>query len=317
MAYRKRFQLSDESINSYGFWVVSAGIDLSSIQKNCPLFYNHRTWELPCGHVENIELNNGKLFGDIVIDGGNDIEREYIRKIEAGDIKGCSMGFEPIEWSDAPEYVKQGQSRAALTKSLAYEVSLTPLPANQNALALKNGNNALTLDANSNYDFIPELKIQSNMKEIALLLGQPESSTAEQLCAVLKPLLADAKAVVTLQKTVEAMGKDLPEAQHAIFVTLCKADIVQAFNFLTLNKPEVAGAPAAPEAAAAPVQLSVSVSSLIQKGKGKVELAADDKGSLDYLQKYNPVELARIKHEEPDRYTELAADYASGVRFVK
>ncbi len=317
MAYRKRFQLSDESINTFGFWVVSAGIDLSNIQKNCPLFYNHRTWELPCGHVENIALENSKLFGDIVIDGGNDIEREYIRKIEAGDIKGCSMGFDPIEWSDAPEYVKPGQSRATLTKSQGYEVSLTPLPANLNALALKNGNNLLTLDANSKYDFIPDLKTQNlNMKEIALLLGQPEASTAEQLCAVLKPILANANAVVNLQKTVEEMGKDLPEAQKPIFVTLCKHDMAQAVNFLNLNKVAEVAAPAEAAATDKTVKLT-KVSDLIKKGKEKVELAADGKDCFDYLQKFKPLELARLKNEDPEKYAELAADYSNGVRYVK
>ena len=317
MAYRKRFLLSDESINTFGFWILLSGLDLTQAKKNCPLFYNHRTWEVPCGHVENIELKNGRLEGDIVIDGGNEIEKEYIRKIENGDIKGCSIGADPIEWSEDSKYLKPSQRRATLTKGLLFEVSLAPLPGNQNALALRNGTDMITLDAEKTMDFIPELKTKTNMEELAILLGMDKNSTALQLCNALKPILLKAANADALQKVVdEQLTEGLTEDQKKFYLELSKTDVNKALEYVKLSK---AAAPAATDDAPVVTLQSKTekLSDLIQKNK-PAQLAADAEGknTFDYLQKKNPVELGRIKAEEPDNYKALVADYGKGVRYT-
>lgn len=317
MAFKKTFLLSDESINSYGWWILLSGVDLTAIQKNCPLYYEHRTWEIPCGHVENIRLQKDQLFGDIVIEGGNDIEREYIRKIENGDIKGCSLGIDPTEWSEEPALLKQGQTRATLSKCLPFEVSLAPLPANRNSLALRNGNDMVTLSVGTNYDFIPDLKTQTNMKKIALQLGMPETATEDQICEALKPLQLKAGTVDGLQKVIEdTVASELPEAQKAFFVSLSKTNMPAALEFLALNKrvPGETLTTELPPVGGVQVK-ATKVVDLIQLGKEKTVSAADGKDSFDYLQKHNSVELGRIKSTEPEKYTKLVADYAAGVRY--
>jgi hypothetical protein len=316
MAFRKRFCLSDESINTYGFWIKLSGMDLSGIQKNCPLYYEHRTWELPCGHVENIELKEGKVYGDIVIEGGNEIEREYIRKIENGDIKGCSFGIDPTEWSDSSEVLKQGQTRSTLTKCCPYEVSLAPLPGNKNALALKHKNDLITLAAEGKYDFIPGLNTQSNnMKEIAILLGMAETASEQTICAAVQALQSRAFYVDAMQKVIEdAVTADLPAEAKAFFVELSKTNMPGALQFLNLQKA------AAPADAAAPVSTvvtkEVKLTDLIKKPEGAVGLAAEGKNTFDYLQRHNTVELSRIRKDEPEKYDALVAEYSNGVRYT-
>lgn len=317
MAFKKTFVLSDESINTYGFWIPVSGIDLSGVQKNCPLYYEHRTWELPCGHVENIRLKDKQVLGDIVIEGGNDIEKEYIRKIENGDIKGCSFGFDPIEWSEDPEMLKQGQTRATLSKCCPYELSLAPLPGNKNALALRNQNDMITLSADKKYDFIPDLNTPINMKKVAILLGMAETATEDQICEGIKALQQKSTDAVALQKLVEeTIGGDLPEKEKAFFLKLSKTNMTEAIEFLALNKKPVDQKETTETPATAGViKKDIKVVDMIQKGKDQVELAKDGKDSFDYLQKHNSVELARIKKDEPEKYSKLVADYAAGFRY--
>lgn len=316
MAFKKTFLLSDESINTYGWWILLSGVDLSAVQKNCPLYYDHRTWEIPLGHVENIRLQKDQLFGDIVIEGGNDAEREYIRKIENGDIKGCSLGIDPIEWSEDPDLIKQGQRRATLSKCCPFEVSITPLPANKNALALRNGNDFITLSADKSYDFIPDLKPQINMKKIAVLLGMAETATEDQLCEAVKGIQLKAGTVDSLQKTIEdTVTKDLPEAQKNFFLSLSKTNMTAALEFLKLSAAAPAAAAPAAEAVAPVAGKAVKIADLIQLKKADAEKTADGKDSFDYMQRHNSVELGRIKSEEPEKYQALVADYSKGVRY--
>lgn len=324
MALKKTFVLSDESINSYGFWIPVAGMDLSGVQKNCPLYYDHRTWEIPCGHVENIRLKDGKVLGDVIIEGGNDIEKEYIRKIENGDIKGCSLGIDPIEWSEDATLLKQGQTKSTLSKCAPYEVSLAPLPGNKNALAMRNGNDMITLSAEKKYEFIPDLNTQINMKELALLLGMDASATEMQLCEALKPLMLKAKNADAMQKVIEEnVTEGLSPEQKAFFVNLSKTNIADAMQFLTLNKKAPAPDPEGEKAedvvkdAAVILKKDVKVSDLIKPGANAaaLELAKDGKGSFDYLQRHDSVELGRIKNAEPEKYAQMVADYAKGVRY--
>ena len=321
MALKKTFVLSDESINTYGFWILLSGMDLSGIQKNCPLYYEHRTWDIPCGHVENIRLKGENLLGDVIIEGGNEIEKEYIRKIENGDIKGVSLGIDPVEWSEDTAVIKQGQKRATLSKGVPYEVSLAPLPGNKNALGMRNGNDIITLSADKNYDFIPQLNTEPDMKKIALMLGLDAEATEAQICEALKKVQLTANNANAMQKVIEdSVANELEPEKKAFFVTLSKSNIGDAMQFLALNKkaatdPEGEKKEAVKEETAVTLTKDVKVSHLIQLGKNAAAAAADGKDTFDYLQRHDSVELSRIKREAPDTYSKMVADYAKGVRY--
>ncbi|HNP24625.1 MAG TPA: HK97 family phage prohead protease [Panacibacter sp.] len=325
MAFKKTFVLSSEAVNSYGFVVKTAGIRLDNARNNCPAFYDHKTWEVPLGHWENLRVENSKLLGDLIINGDNDREKQYINKIENGDIKGASIGADPITWTEDAAMLTQGQTRPTLSECDLFEASITPLPGNVNALALRHNESLVTLTANNQNDIIPNFKTP-DMKAIALKLGLAETATENEILAAIGKVMLKASNADSLQKIAEAAATELAsEDDKAMFIELAKSNPEMASKFLASKKPVAAKeateedeATTTADAPEKPVTLKkeTSIASLIKQGGKKTEAAEDGKDSYDYLQKHNPVELARIHKEDPEKYTKLAKDYGTGVRYT-
>ena len=318
MAFKKRFQVSDESINCYGFWIRTSGVRVEQAKKNCPAYYNHKTWEVPLGHWEDIRLEGDKIYATIVIEGGNEEEKEYIRKIENGDIKGASGGFDPLKWSTEPLHLKDEQTAPTLWESELFEISLAPLPGNKNALALRTKDGLITLSDSNKGNLIPDLNTNSNMKQIALKLGLSENATEQEIFAAIVNLqskAATAENADEMRKHIEETASTEldTEDKKKLFAELCKTNLKQALTFLNMNKKPVE-TPATEGTVTN--KKEVKVTDLIQSGKTKLSSNEDDKNSFDYLQKNNSVELARIRKEEPDTYAQLASDYSKGVRYM-
>lgn len=323
MAFKKTFVVSDESVNTYGFWTKTEGIRISSAQQNCPAYFNHQSWDIPLGHWENIRAVNGELLADIAIEGANNMEKEYIRKIENGDIKGASVGLDPISWNSDPATLKLGQTVPALWESELFEISLAPVPGNKNALALKSKDGLITLSEATKATLLPALNNKPDMKQIAQLVGLSENASESEIQNAIRLMQAENKNVGSMRKHIEQQAEEHLDSEEKknLFVELSKTNFDQALIFLKLNKKPAEtkteeGTPA--KAGAAKVVKDVKVSDLVQKAKaqlGKAGAAGDGKDSFDYLQKHNAVELARIRKEEPERYAELATEYKNGVRY--
>ena len=318
MAFKKSFILSDESVNCYGFVVKTDGIRLMNAQNNMPCFYDHKTWEVPLGHWENLRKEGSKLLGDLVINGDNEREKTYINKIQNGDIKGASVGIDPINWCNDTMQLKPGQTKPTLMDCDLFEASITPLPGNTSALALKHEGNLITLSAVNVVSIIPPLLIKNedNMKAIALKLGLSETATENEILAEIgKVQLARTNAEALNGSILKDAEKDLSEEQKAIFVELSKSNPKTALDYVRLTKTgtETTTTPAP----GAGVKKDISLSAMIQKGKEAASdtTVADGKDSFDYLQKHNRVELARIQKEEPDKYLQLATAYQEGIRY--
>lgn len=321
MAFKKTFTASTEEVNSFGFWVLTAGIELAAAQLNCPAFYDHKTWEPPIGHWENLRVENAELKADLIIEGADDREKMYIRKIENGDIKGASIGADPLIWNESMENLKKGQTRPCLEKCELFEISLTPLPSNKSALALKKNGSLIVLNSDTENN-IPNFKNEPNMKQIALKLGLSENATEQEILSAIIALSAKAASVDAMQKVIEDNVASALEGENkTFFVNLSKTNLTEAMNFLNLHK-----APAADEnkeeTTAAPattgkIVKDVKVSTLLNKGNRNVTPVSDEnKECFDYLRKYNPAELSRIRTSEPEKYTQLAREYGEGVRYT-
>ena len=131
-----RFLLSDESVNRYGFRVLTTGIDLSGFLKNPVMFYNHNRSTLPIGIWENVEVKQGKLLADAVFDDADAFALQIQSKVEKGIINMTSIGFDVLEVSDDAALLVPGQQRSTVTKSALLEVSITDIGANKNAIRL-------------------------------------------------------------------------------------------------------------------------------------------------------------------------------------
>ena len=143
----KTFVLSDESVNSYGYWVLSSGIDLTAFKNNPVMLWMHnRAWRgkrddvLPIGRWENIRLEDGKLLADAVFDEEDEFALSIKNKVEGGFLKMASIGITPTAWEEDVKLLKPGQTRPTVTKSKMKEASIVDIGSNENALALYDDN---------------------------------------------------------------------------------------------------------------------------------------------------------------------------------
>ena len=94
------FLLNDGTINSYGFVVLTEGINLSRFRKNPVMFYNHGKDNGVIGRWENLRIENGKLYGTPVFDDKHEPGKTIKEKVESGFLKGASMGIDVLALED-------------------------------------------------------------------------------------------------------------------------------------------------------------------------------------------------------------------------
>lgn len=129
------YKLSDESINSKGFIVETEGIDLESFNNNPVALHNHDMDQV-IGHWENVrinEMNSDELIGTIVFDYSDPDSQKIMNKVAKNLIKHVSIGIKIIDFYDD---IIDDEDVIVITKSELFEASVTPLPANKNAIKL-------------------------------------------------------------------------------------------------------------------------------------------------------------------------------------
>lgn len=200
----RRLVISDESINSYGFWVKTDGIDLKQFLRNPILLWMHnrpyggREDEiLPIGKVTDLKVENGVLSGLPVFDQNDEFAKKIESKWESGILNMGSAGLHVIEESEDSKWIKPGQRRMSVLKSKLREVSIVDLGSNDNALGValySEDGMLLTLSAD-NVEKCPvkllSNKNHTNMKLIALALGLAESASEAEIEARTKELATE------------------------------------------------------------------------------------------------------------------------------
>jgi HK97 family phage prohead protease len=179
----KTFICSDESVNAYGFRVLTSGIDVSDFRKNPIMLFNHESFSWgsdvyngPIGRWENIRKEDGQLIAEPVIDTEDPKGKILAGKVENNFIRAASIGFRITETSDDPALRLTGQTRPTVTRCKLVEISIVDIPANKNALALFD-QNGKRVELKEEHDFrvlslhpFSEASIQDdhNMKKISL-----------------------------------------------------------------------------------------------------------------------------------------------------
>ena len=182
----KRVIISDESVNCYGTWVRTEGVDISQYERNPVLLWMH--WRgVIIGCVKDIRKENGKITGEPWFDEVREESKQAKRQWEKGTLRMVSANLEVIETNDDPALVKPGQYRAVAWRSKLVEVSMVDIGGNDNALPLvfTYKDKELKLAAGENSEGLPLLTYNNNnqkeekmdYKVIALKLGLPETAT--------------------------------------------------------------------------------------------------------------------------------------------
>ena len=123
------FVLSDESVNSYGFVVLTEGIDTTAFERNPVMLYMHNRDGNVIGRWENIRKEENRLLGDAVFDDSTELAATVKKQVEKGFLRSVSIGIEQI----ATEELNGVQT---ITKCRLIEVSIVDIPSNENAVKL-------------------------------------------------------------------------------------------------------------------------------------------------------------------------------------
>ena len=195
-----RVRLTNDTLNSYGYRVLTDGVDITQYERNPILLYMHNRGKA-IGLIKDISKENGEITGELAFDEATELSTQCKKQWEFGSLRMVSIGFEVIETSEAAELIVPGQRYATVTKARLIEVSLVDIGANNDAIRLHKDGQLITLSEGGDCP-LPRLnhkptnnQPQMDIKTLALTLGLPE--TADE--AAVNAKLAELK-----QKNAEA-----------------------------------------------------------------------------------------------------------------
>lgn len=217
----KRIRISDESLNCYGTWVKTSGVDISQFEKNPVLLYMH--WRgVIIGCIKDIRIEGNEITGEPYFDEVREESKLLKQQWDKGTLKMCSPHFDIKETSEDPSILKPGQTRPTVSKSKLIEVSMVDIGGNDNNLSLLSQHGGeLKLTSGEESAVLPLLKkdggdtpqnnnsktkkTMNDFKAIALKLGLPETATEEEVLAKIGILLGFQTANTELREQLDAI----------------------------------------------------------------------------------------------------------------
>ncbi len=313
MTRPKSFVLHDESLNTYGFRMLTSGANLEEFKKNPVLLLNHSDYVLPIGRWENIRIEGNQILADPVFDLNDRQGQEVERKVREGFIRAASIGAWPPEaQSTDPALMLPGQTLPTVTKWTVREASICTIGANHNALAFYDRSTEQRIDMAGVVKLMDFTNYQqpTNMT-INQMLNLADNASEAELQAAVRNLQADNERLKSENKAladaVDKVNQEKKEAQQTEAVALVDAAVrdgrIDASGkpaFIALFDKDFEGAKAS-LAAIAPRR---SVHTQVDKASGTaVELADYFKGkSWDEIDRDG--KLLALKDNYPDLYAE-------------
>jgi hypothetical protein len=273
---------------------------------------------MPIGKLTDIRVDTdgeykGMLTAIPEFDTDDETGKEVARKYEKGYLNACSIGFSPIEVSDAPEYILPGQRRSTVLSADLREVSIVNIPADAEAVAqlsadgdiddlipfINNHDNKPSEPAGDDTNQDPVMEKLNITPALLAKLSLPTNATADEVEAAINTLAASVQtlsaarvdSLITLGKTHGHVTAD----NEASYRKLAAADYDSVVALLS-----VAPAPASSDN----LSIAEQLKGLLSAGSG----AAEGETFLQLSQE-NPERLEDIRTSEPDYYAKLSAAY--------
>lgn len=318
------FVVSDESVNSYGYRVLTDGINTEQFERNPIMLYMHNRNEWSgnttgvIGRWENLRKEDGKLLADAVFDENDDFAVSVKSKVEQGFLKMASIGAGIIETSEDEKYLVKGQTRPTVTKSELVEISIVDIGSNSNALKLYDkSNTAVQLS-----EALPEINKQEpyknqdnmpNLKTIALALGLKDADE-EIIVAEIAKLKSDQATLKQLQQDIKAAqaleaAKLVDKAiETGLIPEVLKEGQLADFDkdfAATKSKYETlfAAQPEPNDEPEANAQLGDFITKL--DGKSDAKLQKSDEKDFAWYQANDPDALLQLQAEKPEDFKKL------------
>ena len=138
------FILSDESLNSYGFVVQTAGIDTAQFERNPVMLYMHDRESGVVGRWENIRKDGTKLIADAVFDESTELGAKIKKQVDNGFLRCVSIGIDNVTQEDL-------NNVQTVVKCRLIEASIVDIPSNAVKLFRRSGSFTYRLsDLNDN-----------------------------------------------------------------------------------------------------------------------------------------------------------------------
>lgn len=237
----KRVRLTDDSLNSHGSRIITAGCDTTQYERNPVLLYMHERGRV-IGYMKDIEKKDGEISGEPVFDEATELSRQCKKQWEVGSLRMVSVGIDVLELSEDKSMLVEGQTSPTIIRSRIFEVSVVDIGANDNAIVMRREGKQVTLGRESAnplpilQDDQPIKTKHMEQKKLALQLGLAEDADEAAITAKIEELksrtaerdtLVKEKERLTLEQITAAVdaavkGKRITAESREQFISLGK-----------------------------------------------------------------------------------------------
>ena len=308
----KRVRISNEILNSYGTWIVTAGMDIAQYQRNPVLLKMHQRGVV-IGFVKDIRKDGSDVTGELEFDEASPESIQAKKQFDFGSLRMVSAGIDILELSEDPALLKPGQTRPTVTRSKLVEVSVVDIASNDDALVLskdgvrlelgKDGSNPLPMIGNK-----PHKTTNMEISKLALELGLPATATEAEVMAKIADLKAAKQEADTLrtekeQLTLSAITQAVEAGIEQKRIPADKKD-----HFIALGKTAGLETLKTTIAAMTPAQ---KVTAVLNRG-----VAVEQPGTYKKLSEVPADKLEALRKEDRETYIALfKAEYGFAPSF--
>lgn len=310
----KRVRISNESVNSFGFRVLTSGMEVAQYQRNPVLLYMHERGQV-IGYMKDVQVKDGEVTGEPVFDEVTELSKRCKKQFEFGSLKMVSAGLEIYETSDEPDQLARDQKRPTVTRCRLMEVSLVDIGSNDDAIVLKMGGQSVNLsageacplplltDGNTPETLSNPNKNESGMitlKDVALMVGLQETATEAEVRDRMKLMLEEHNRLAEAEKKLSELSKARVVALVERGIKERRIEASRREEMVTLFSK--LGADEAEKLMAGMAQ-QVKPSDLIQTGSNAT-LGATPEGWKS-LHDVPADKMLQLKQERPEEYARL------------
>ena len=301
---QKTFVLTDESVNAYGYRVLTSGIGRKQFMKNPVMLYSHEYGLLPIGVWENVREEGNRLLADAKFDEGDPFAMEVCRKVEEGILKCCSIGFDVLGVDESEEMKLPGQTGPTVTKAELLECRICAIGANRNAMRLSEeaGMPCPSVKTGSRMTLT---KIQGTEPKVinpknSVTMTEQEQNQMSQLQGQVQQLTETNQTLTQERDAAREELKRVREAETEALLSAAVKDGRIGENEKASWKEMLSVTPESAKAALAKLHTRASLSQMLESQKGKGEYAGKSWQELDRSGK-----LAAFKASDPEGFKAL------------
>ena len=324
---KHQFIINTENVNSYGYRILTDGIDYAQYMRNPIVLFMHERdgygnkGSEVIGRCTRLYKEGTTLIAEVEFDEQDEFAKKIAGKVERGYIRMASMYAEIKEVSTQPQHILEGQIYETVTACKLVEISIVDIGGNDNALKLSKDGKPFQLKK-----IVTNTSNNMDIKVIALALGMGENTKEEAVLSALHSLKTDKEKaeaeVMALKKTISETRTaeatvlvDKAVSLGLIPEVLKESQLKQFEADFDGQKAVLSKLIADKETEKTQQSQSKAVREVVLGAGTKPTNIANE--SFDYLQKHNPAKLRLIRDKEPEEYARLAKEYANGVRYTE